>query len=556
MRKLLRIKELCSNKTLLLDALSRSTELQTLQENIENTKERRLAILQVKKNRENNGLVVCLAFQMYILDMARRNPHFVESAREFLDWDSFSAHIEKMAETLQQCNFFTEDAFVEARRCLTRFNKIDKQLVNRYRKQSFAMSLRTEMDHILETVIYPSITKYSNELQSMMAMTDNTEEVVKRQEYLGLLEKPFSMDMKDCIMNALIQIAPERRLHAETLALLMDDRCGGITKVSVETILRVLKSYREEQPKKTIQQQLNQLMVSDVRALAWFFGVCVYLERFSFAPLHYSFVEAVDRAMVSVRHPLFPGQPLPTGVYDVVYTLCCNRIKTSLGKGAFGHRDVAFDLQTDTILCNRSSTKNDDMMAKIGMGVLPENVPLKKERVKNRDMRFAYHEIPCDDQPAIRFALKDRIFILGNKNKKKQWYVRCPRCAGLHLFDPVRFHAGTYCCVDCAREDLRRPESGSVTMVYQCAFCGVGGARGHMVGQTSRPRVRKDDVLLVMDISTKENPTFDPLTLFQYLRFCHACYKIARRYSYRVPKDQLFANLDSQLRNSLLHYNK
>lgn len=551
LRKLLRIKQLCDNKTLLLDALSRSSELQQLQQTVEDTEERRKAILEVKKNRENNGLVVCLAFQMYILDMARRNPHYAESAREFIDWNQFVDHTDKMAKILGRCNFFTEDAFVEARMCLMRLNKQEKQPVNRYRKQSYAMSLRTEMDRILENVVYPSIAKYTTELQHMTEQS----EIIRRQEYLCLLEKPFSVEMKEFVLNVLVKIQPARRMHPETIALLMDERCGGITRVSVETLTRVLRLFREDQPQKAIRQQLDQLMVSDVRALAWFFGVCVYLERISFAPLHHAYVDAVDRAMVSVRHPLFPGQPLSPTVYDVVYTLCCNRIKTALGKNAFGHKDVAYELQTGTIICNRNSAK-DDVLAKIGMGVLPENVQMKKERVKNRDMRFAYHEIPCDEQPVLRFSLKDRVFIVGTKNRKKQWYLRCPRCAGLHQFDPLRFHGGAYCCEDCAKEDLRRPESGSVTMVYQCAYCGVGGARGHMAGQTSRPRVRKEDILLVMDISDAKSPTFDPLKLFTYMRFCHSCYKIAKRYSYRVTKEQLFINLESQLRSSMLYYNK
>jgi hypothetical protein len=110
----------------------------------------------------------------------------------------------------------------------------------------------------------------------------------------------------------------------------------------------------------------------------------------------------------------------------------------------------------------------------------------------------------------------------------------------------------SYCCEKCAADDLTRPESGAVTMAYQCAYCEVGGNRGHMQGQTSKARVRAEDVLLIMDI----NMNMDLNTTFQYMRFCHQCYKIARNYNYLLTKEQLWKQLKQKKSEYIINTGK
>lgn len=105
-------------------------------------------------------------------------------------------------------------------------------------------------------------------------------------------------------------------------------------------------------------------------------------------------------------------------------------------------------------------------------------------------------------------------------------------------------------------------------MVYQCAYCRVGGATGHMSGQTSRPRVRPEDVLLVMDVpvfgepdepaaaGSSLFPIYEPRRTFQMLRFCHNCYKIAKQDCYRMPKVFLYKRIKHRIAEQLKMYNK
>lgn len=110
---------------------------------------------------------------------------------------------------------------------------------------------------------------------------------------------------------------------------------------------------------------------------------------------------------------------------------------------------------------------------------------------------------------------------------------------GLHKFDPLRFQAGTYCCEDCARLDLTRHQSGAYAMSLQCACCGVGGNRGHIQGQTSKPRVQEQHTLLVECPDQLDEP-------LQYLRFCYRCYKIAKRHHMSLPRRELMAKIQSK----------
>lgn len=58
----------------------------------------------------------------------------------------------------------------------------------------------------------------------------------------------------------------------------------------------------------------------------WFFNCVARLERVQFAPLDYRAVSQIRHAMTTRRFALFPGQEIPRNVYDVYYTICCNKV--------------------------------------------------------------------------------------------------------------------------------------------------------------------------------------------------------------------------------------
>lgn len=216
------------------------------------------------------------------------------------------------------------------------------------------------------------------------------------------------------------------------------------------------------------------------------------------------------------------------------------------GKACHGHDDVAYDVLERRIVCNKATAGPDtvDNLADLARFADDGGTPAAcggGASVSN--------DIPCFNQPVLEFPVKNCALILGDCAKKKVRYQRCPRCAGLHKFDPLRFQNGTYCCEDCAKLDLTRHQSGATAMALQCACCGVGGNLGHMQGQTSKPRVRETHVLLVQCPDQWDAP-------LQYLRFCYRCYKVALVYYKTLPRKELFAKIQVRLADQVKKFSK
>jgi hypothetical protein len=576
MRKLLRVKQLCDNRTLLMDTLTREGAVKRARE-MTDAARRRQELARIKKEKEDNCLIIFTAFRLYILHMVHYNPHYAAVAHTAINWDAFESETIHMGDLIRGSNLFAEDAFAEARTLLTRANKLEKRNVYRFRKTSCVATILSESNRVLEKIIHNSAEPFKREIfelqricehpdltleeqmdviRSFPAFYDYFDGVPRDTEHIGTrarevlsfwqtlyhsLETFVDEGIKERILNLMIKVPRHQRLTPLVLSVLRDPRYGGVQTETVIILSDLIKLYNENALPKTMRQRFDSIPVADVRIVAWFFGVCTSLEKISFAPLDYDTVQAIGDAMINVRYPMFPGQLLNPSVYDVLYTLCCENVVTMLGRNCFGHRDVAFDARNQVIVCNKHG---DDLKAEVGFGSLAE------KPTRPQDSKSGFHGYSCTNQPVLTIPLRNQMLVIGGKPKNRKRYMRCPRCAGLHIFDPMRYRAGTYCCPACAKDDLTRPESGAVTMVYQCAFCGVGGNMGHIHGQTSRPRVRPEDVLLVMDLPETKT-TLDLDTTFQYMRFCHRCFKLARRYNYTLPKAQLWKKIENKISEQL-----
>jgi ribosomal protein L37AE/L43A len=590
-RKLMRIKYICTYKEILMDALTRRKAEEDADGDV-------LILKRIKKERENNCLIVFTAFRLYILHMASYNPHYVEYASEFVDWEAFEKETYDMGDVIRASNLFCEDVFAEARFLLKKTNKNEKREVYRFRKHSCESAMLFETNQILEKVVYPNTVYYTNEIRELKryfeSVTEETfvdikdltkqfhsvykytkhvcnveemKEILKkiillRQVYLEALEKPLNVETKEKILNALVKVPENERLTAKYLSILMHENYGNIQAVTVCVMLNVIDLYRKDALPQVIKKEFDLIPIEDIRAVTWYFGVCVSLARVSFAPLDFETVSDINKAMINYRHPTFTGFELPQKVYDVIYTICCKSVATMLGKKCFGHRKVTFDVREKIILCNKAKKDISDCITKgIAAGLQTEKIKWKTERVRNRDMRLGFHGYPCNNQPVLIIPLKMHMLLIGNKAKKIIRYMRCPRCACLHIFDPTRYQGDSYCCEECAREDFKRHQSGSVVMTYQCSYCKVGGPSGHMAGQTSKPRVRERDILIVVDAPKYDKNDFgvynklEPDQYFQYLRFCRKCYKAAKRFNYIVTKEQLMKNIETKLTSDLKRFN-
>jgi hypothetical protein len=362
---------------------------------------------------------------------------------------------------------------MEARRRLASIGKEPdgKRVIYRFRKHSCIITLLSVCNKVIQKVLTPDVEDFEKEIEVMQRIAETgEEEEVDLSEYpaiydyfagaprsawpevannalplwqtlLHAIETTVSQQTKERILNWMLCVPRHERLAPRTIAVLQLEQYGGISELSVVVLLRLVDMYYAGAMPKSIAQQFRVIPAKDVRCIAWFLHVCSVLENVNFAPLDYETVASIDRAMVNVRYPLMPHTQqhrLNPAVYNAIYTLCCQKLVTKLGKSCHGHEDVAYDVVNQQIVCNKglpslaaatSGGGDDDGDAIADLAKLVGGV--------NDDIASAAAtggggggEIPCFNQPVLQFPVKSCALILGDSAKKKVRYMRCPRCAG------------------------------------------------------------------------------------------------------------------------------
>lgn len=604
MFQLLRAKQLCDNRTLLIKALSRSDAIETVQKDDTLTAAQRKDMLKrIKKEQESNCLgkitplepppergaarrtpcvvsprdpnlfvVIVTAVRKYVIHMVSRyNTHY---APDTIDWPTFERETNEMARRIRQSNTFIDDAFQETRVQLARTNKMKERTVYRFRKHSCSKTLSTEFGEVIHKMFERSaIPNFKSDMDLMVQllsmpeddaklfarpnkafgpMVQNAENVHRTlrqlfahwQDTVTFMEYKPSPTTKDRMLNLIFNMPKRMRMSMEGIASVL--RVVGGTRVkTVALVMWLIRLYHENALPKTTKTYLGEIHPKDVHVLHWYFSVVAQLEQIDFAPVTLENVEAIDKAMVTVRHPLYPGQVLNPVVYNVLWKLCCAELATLCGRRAYGHRNVAYNLHTRQLICN----------AKVKDNVYDVDSDTDDDEEDDDDDEEDQSKPPpppcvfitCQDQSVLSIPLRSCMLVIKPKGNaaKTYRYARCRQCACLHKFDMLR----NMLCIDCARDDLTRHESASWTMVYQCSYCHSGGAFGHRAGQTSRPRVRPEDVIIVYHVPklNKDLTCFDPEEQFQTLRFCHRCHQFACRYAHLLTKDFLFTKIRQKI---------
>jgi hypothetical protein len=584
MFQLLRAKQLCDNRSLLLKALARTDALERVKADTTLTdRQRRDMLQQIKKEQESNCLVVVTAVRKYIIHMVSRyNAHY---APDTIDWPTFEQETNSMAARIRQSNTFIDDAFQETRVQLARSNKMKERTVYRFRKHSCAKTLYIEFQDIIsKDFVGSALPNFRSDMDLMVrllemsaddarmyarpnkafgALVQSAENVHKTlrqllqhwQDTVAYMEYKLTVHVKERILNLVFNMPKHMRMSMEGIASVLRV-VGGARVKTIALVMLLIRLYHDNALPKTTRTYLGEIHTKDFHVLSWYFCVVAHLEQLDFAPVTLERIEQIDEAMVTVRHPLYPGQTLNPVVYNVLWKLCCSELATLCGKRAYGHKDVAYNLHTRQLVCN---AKIKDVVAD------PEQMIIETSETREEDdeeedgggdkgTRQTPNNaalLPCKEQSVLSIPLRSCMLVVKPKgNAAKTFrYTRCRLCACVHKFDMLR----DMVCLDCAREDLTRHESGSWTMVYQCSYCHSGGAFGHRAGQTSRPRVRPTDVLIVHNpppppsMDDDDLTWLDPEEQFQVLRFCHRCHQLAVRYVNLLTKDKLFAKIQKKI---------
>lgn len=586
MFQLLRAKQLCDNRSLLLKALARSDALERVQNDTSLTPQQRKHMKeQIKKEQESNCLVVVTAVRKYIIHMVSQyNTHYEP---ETIDWPSFVQETNDMARQIRQSNLFIDDAFQETRVQLARTNKLKERSVYRFHKHSCAKTLYLDFYNVLRNFSRTYIPNFKADMELMVKLlempaedartfartnmgfgrivqsAENVHKTLRQllahwQDTVMYMEYTPSKMIRERMLNLIFNMPRKERMSMEGIASVLRVVSGNSVRVkTIALVMLLIQLYHENALPKTTSTYLGEIHPKDVSIVCWYFNVVAQLEQLEYAPLPYERVLEVDEAMITVRHPLFPGQALNPIVYNVLWKMCCSELATLRGKRAYGHKDVAYNLHTRQLVCNAKQKPEEENAVSASVPDQDDDDDNEEGVSEVDDTQqktlpvFSSTFISCQDQPVLSIPLRSVMLVVKPKGNaataaKTFRYTRCRLCACVHEFDMLR----NMVCLDCAKEDLTRHESGSWTMVYQCSYCHSGGAFGHRAGQTSRPRVRPDDVLLVHHVPTKFDDDclfLDPEEQFQLLRFCHRCHQLAVRFVNSLTKERLFEKIHKKI---------
>lgn len=398
MRSLLRIRELCENRDMLIGALmAQQPGMSKILSRpvVRETQDPFLAqVVQAAGTKSNsagsNGgpLIVATMFRMHILYMGSFNRVYVDQARALIDWDYHKADAVRLAGIIRQHSLFAHDAFAQVRVELSKTVKSPHSHVHRIRRRSVAVMLREKMDDTLEKVILrnrqmfakdasvlksilktPSASGLQGDVERFLKETKSGEraaadgvppdsitlEVLQMaldcaQEAVAFYDRELNLPVKSAILNQLLHVYPEDRLTRPAFAgLLLKPECGGVAPVTVEIMWQLVQVARDKAAPKDFAKLIGAMEAHDFLVATFYFNMVAMLEKIHFVPLDADTVERTDDAMRNVR---YEGVAQTTeSMYEVAISLCCDRICTVTGQERYGNRRVSFDLEHRQLVC-------------------------------------------------------------------------------------------------------------------------------------------------------------------------------------------------------------
>lgn len=409
MRELLRAKELCESKELLIAALTaKQPGFDKMKEDDGSGEDEDDNATQSASASGSNGgpLVVFTIFRLHILFMASFNDQYVSHARQCIDWDYFKKDVIKLANIVREQSLFPADPFAQARKQLSKTVKSPHARVHRLRRRSMAISLMDQFNETLEKSILKDRQNHTNDysklcelrttleaasvlsqdhvdkfcatflgadiflhkrdfvMSSMSAFSSSVaaaiETATNAKEYYSRL---VNISCKSAILNILIRIPPQERLTRNAFSVLMEPAYGGVSQACVELLCQLVNIYHTKAAPKEFRQRIVRLNMRHFMVACFYFNMVALLDKISFVPLDAETVQRTDLAMTTRRHRLYPGQEVPENIFNVSVALCCEKVCTLMGQGKHGDKKVAYDIEKQSFVCahGRNMKKDDDV---------------------------------------------------------------------------------------------------------------------------------------------------------------------------------------------------
>jgi len=439
----------------------------------------RVALSQNSPKENDKGcFIVFTAFRMWIVMMTKNQPHF----KHVIDWDAFENQTIQMAQSIRESITLDDTDIFKGARQLA---KTYKMKVYRYRKSTIIDTMFEKMMESLEKDLYKRIERWKCEKPQHIS-----------QAFIDRIDMDIPVDVKTNLLNLLIKIPRTDWLTPICMCIMYIPKYGGIRKETIHVIERIINVYYKSAKPKDFEYELNQFHVPDFKVVCWYFHVIATLNKIDFECLSMEQVVQIDRAMIN-RYTLFPGQILPAHAYNVFFSICCGKIKTLLGSHEFGHRDIAYDMETNVYVCAKNHKKAtsfdaDDLAFS----------EFETQRKNARKQRKEFNHIPCTDNPVLCIPLRG-FMLIYNKTER---YMHCPSCGAFHQFRWTGYKGGEYACTECTIRNQK--------LTTTCTVCGL----------------EADEMWPVVDPLAKD--------VFQHLYFCKRHLSVAKK---APTKEQLYS---------------
>lgn len=166
MRKLLRIKQLCENRDMLMDTLS----LQSQQEQIKakmRGEQRKSALKRLGDEQHANNDIIITAFRAYYFHLVMDQPQYTGPANACVDLPHLFQETHRTMVIIRNSNLFLEDAFAMARSAFKNNN-----VVYRYHQDTCARMMIDECNTYMEDTLYVGIPNYTRDLDHLAKMRE------------------------------------------------------------------------------------------------------------------------------------------------------------------------------------------------------------------------------------------------------------------------------------------------------------------------------------------------------------------------------------------------
>lgn len=362
------------------------------------SKDRLMDALRIESNSGGGPLIVSSIFGMHILYMASFEPLYLNQARHCVDWDNFERETVHLTNIIRSTiTFSDEDPFQITRVDLNKTVKSPSTHVHRLRAKSLEAALMKQCNEHLEKRVLKSRQWYAMDEKALKELleTIGEEELTDDQEkqffktHIGLRTKR-TLDLKTysrkhvqaCyeetlrakayyatifgrthfktrVMNLLMRLTYMQRTTLEAFSVLRLEEYGGICDETVSLLCDLVRMYYE---KKCLPQHFLErfrlMKCKDFLVVCFYFNMAVLVETMQFVPLSAEMIKATDEAMMARRYRLYPGEDVPDTMYDVCVSMCCRKISTMMGTGKHGVKMVAYDMEMDSFVCARKSSKS------------------------------------------------------------------------------------------------------------------------------------------------------------------------------------------------------